>query len=74
MSKVLIVKEKPSICPKCGSMKIADITYGEPEFSDNSYEKNKLIINGGCMIADNMPHYKCIECSLGFQEYGKSLI
>lgn len=71
MSKVLIVKEKPIICPKCKSNKIADIIYGE---FDKSYNNNPLIINGGCMIADNMPHYKCTECSLGFQEYGKSLI
>ena len=74
MKEILSVTQKPISCPKCGSYKIGDIIYGEPLPYFQSYNDNPLIINGGCMIADGLPHYQCIDCSQEFNEYGKSLI
>jgi DNA-directed RNA polymerase subunit RPC12/RpoP len=71
MKEILSVNQKPIICPKCGSYKIGDIIYGE---TLQYYQSNPLIINGGCMIADGLPHYQCIDCFQEFNEYGKSLI
>ena len=74
MKEILSVTQKPMICPKCGSYKIGDIIYGEPLSYFQSDNNNQLIINGGCMIADGLPHYQCIDCSQEFNEEGKSLI
>ena len=74
MKKILSVTQKPISCPKCGSYKIGDIIYGEPLSYFQSDNNNPLIINGGCMIADGLPHYQCIDCSQKLNEDGKSLI
>jgi hypothetical protein len=65
---VIRVKEKPNICPICGSDKIASFLYGLPVFSE--YLKKELnegtIKLGGCCVSDDDPLFRCLDCHLDF--------
>ena len=56
---------KPDICPKCGSNKIAPILYGLPQFSPVLRQKireNKIVL-GGCCVSNDSPSWKCVACN-----------
>jgi len=61
-------KMKPTICPVCGSNKIARYLYGLPKFSDklrDDINTGKVVI-GGCIIEGSKPKWKCVNCQTDF--------
>lgn len=57
-------RDRPSTCPKCGSIRIARYLYGEPMFSDQlqaDLDAGKIVL-GGCIITGDDPKWKCMEC------------
>ena len=57
-------KHQPSICPDCGSKKVARILWGMPEWSpkmQNEIDQGKLIL-GGCVVSDRDPKWQCVDC------------
>ena len=63
-------RKKPKKCPECGSVKIADILYGYPDFSkelERDIEDGRVQL-GGCIVSGNDPVWECSEC--GTQFYG----
>ena len=55
---------RPSVCPKCGSKRIARYLYGMPMFSDqiqSDLDAGKIVL-GGCELTGDDPAWKCLEC------------
>ena len=68
------VKRKPRKCPQCGTARIADILYGMPIF-DSELEKelkDGKIALGGCVISDNDPTWKCVDCGTNIYKEAKA--
>ncbi len=58
------MKEKPEVCPKCGSQRVADILYGLPIFSkelERELDAGGTVL-GGCMVTGDDPSWYCVEC------------
>ncbi len=51
-------------CPKCGSKRIAPISYGLPVLNEEMERRlnNEELFLGGCCISDADPKYHCFEC------------
>ena len=63
-----------SECPKCGSIKIAEILYGMPTFSEElqtAMDKGQVVL-GGCCIRDDDPSWRCVECN--FDIFGNQIL
>jgi ribosomal protein L37AE/L43A len=64
-AKGSIVLRKPNKCPDCGSIRIARIMYGLPDFSSEELKKDVeegRIVLGGCIIAPDSPRWQCKGC------------
>jgi hypothetical protein len=62
------VKKKPSICPNCGSEKIAMIFYGLPAYTsklETGLAAGKIIL-GGCCVTEDDPLWECTNCHTKF--------
>ncbi len=62
-----IVQTKPNKCPDCGSIRIARIMYGLPDFSDEELKKavqEGRVVLGGCIITPDSPEWKCKACGV----------
>ena len=57
------MKKNITICPKCHSELILDITYGYP--SSEAFE-DKSFFSGGCCVDDESPAYHCNSCGNNF--------
>lgn len=57
--------KKPQKCPECGSVRIADILYGLPAYSDELMLeiKSGRTVLGGCCITDDDPKWQCADCN-----------
>lgn len=67
-NELMRVKEKPNICPVCGSKRIASYMYGLPMFSkklEKEIDEGKIVL-GGCCISDDDPLFKCLDCQKDF--------
>jgi hypothetical protein len=55
---------KPTICPACGSKKVAEILYGLKIYSQELRKKEKKgeIVLGGCCIIKGAPSWMCVRC------------
>ncbi len=57
-------QEKPSNCPRCNSMRIADIAYGL--FTPNEELESKIqsgeMILGGCTFHEDSSRWCCLDC------------
>jgi hypothetical protein len=62
MSSLDLVTE----CPACRSRRIARISYGLVEFTEELRQalRDGQVILGGCVITDHSPTWHCNECSL----------
>jgi hypothetical protein len=50
-------------CPVCQSTDgVREIIYGMP---DGEPDESKYLL-GGCLVSDDMPDYKCINCNTSF--------
>ena len=61
---------KNPTCPKCGSVRVAEIFYGLPYFSaalERDIEVGKIVL-GGCGIKRDSPSWHCNDCR---NEWGK---
>lgn len=81
MKKGHFLTEKPVKCPLCNSTKIADYLYGKPSYCDFKYDfstgefvtvdlheeirKGKIVL-GGCVIWDDSPRWRCMNCETDF--------
>ncbi len=70
-AKGSIVQRKPNKCPDCGSIRIAKILYGLPDFSSKELKKalqDGRIVLGGCIIPPGQPKYRpgwrCKDCGV----------
>ena len=56
---------KPGKCPHCGSLRIANILYGEPAYSERLMAdiKTGKIILGGCLLTMDDPKWQCVDCN-----------
>ena len=57
------MKKDITICPKCNSELIVDISYGYP--SPESFE-DKSFFSCGCCVDDESPAYHCNSCGNNF--------
>ena len=60
------VERKPRKCPKCGSVKVANILYGLPAWDpemEKEIEEGRIVL-GGCMVSDDDPEWQCVDCGL----------
>jgi len=55
---------KPRKCPACASIRIADIMYGYPIFSEELDDllKTGKVILGGCCVSRDDPKWECFDC------------
>jgi hypothetical protein len=55
---------KPESCPACGSPRVAKILYGKPKYTPELIKRVEAgeITYGGCVIKDDQPFWKCVEC------------
>lgn len=63
-----IVQSKPNKCPDCGSIRIARILYGLPDFSSEELKKtlqDGRIVLGGCIVTPDSPRWRCKDCGAG---------
>lgn len=60
----MMITERPSHCPSCGSPRVASILYGEPTFdSDLQHDiDSQRVVLGGCMVSEGMPEWQCVDC------------
>ena len=58
------MKNKPTVCPKCGSSKVACIMYGLPAMNEEMEKdlNEGTIVLGGCCVSQESPAWKCIYC------------
>ena len=72
-SEIIYVKERPAICHKCNSNKIAEIVYGFPKYDCKLQEQieNGEIVLGGCMTYLDSPNWICSSC---MQKYRKLVV
>ncbi len=64
-AKGSIVLRKPNKCPDCGSIRIAMIMYGLPDFSSEELKKaveEGRIVLGGCIVGPDSPRWECKGC------------
>ncbi len=64
-AKGSIVLRKPNKCPDCGSIRIARIMYGLPDFSSEELKKaveEGRIVLGGCIVGPDSPRWECKGC------------
>jgi hypothetical protein len=57
--------KKPEKCPKCDSLRIANILYGMPAYSEKlmtDVENGKIIL-GGCILTGDDPKWQCFDCN-----------
>jgi hypothetical protein len=54
--------KKPDKCPKCGSIKVVNILYGEPSYEAHLEEVAGKLIIGGCCITGHDPKWGCVDC------------
>ncbi len=68
----LEMTNKPDICPKCGSERVARILYGLPIFNDELKRKLETgeVVLGGCMVTGDDPSWHCAECGHQWGEWG----
>jgi hypothetical protein len=68
----MAMKDKPDICPKCGSERVADILYVLPIFSDELERKLDAgeVVLGGCVVTGDDPSWHCVECGHRWGERG----
>lgn len=60
-----VFSNKPSKCPNCGSVAIAEIVYGyidEDEELERQFREGKIVF-GGCSTTDEHPYWRCKNCS-----------
>lgn len=57
-------KTKPRKCPQCGSVRVASILYGLPDYGEELERKLKegRIILGGCCALKDDPTWQCADC------------
>jgi len=55
-------EEKKPNCPYCGSDDVYEIVYGP------CFELKKGQVSGGCIVTDNSPRWRCLECGYGWDE------
>tara|TARA_B100000315_G_C14492653_1_gene548341 strand:+ start:308 stop:544 length:237 start_codon:yes stop_codon:yes gene_type:complete len=65
----LVSKRKPRKCSRCGSAKIASISYGYPTEEAVKMEEEGKIVFGGCCEEIDAAKWQCIDC--GVQIYRK---
>jgi hypothetical protein len=68
MKDIHLVTSKPTVCPVCGSKRIAEYLFGMPAFSkelEKEVEEGKIIL-GGCVTTNNDPNYACMDCRTDF--------
>lgn len=53
-------EEKKPNCPYCGSDDVYEIVYGP------CFELKKGQVSGGCIVTDNSPRWRCLECGYGW--------
>ena len=66
-----MIKNKPVICPICGSTNVAKYLFGliaYDEKLEEQLEKNEIIL-GGCCIEKDSPKFHCNECEEDFGNY-----
>jgi hypothetical protein len=54
--------KKPDKCPKCGSLKVVEIIYGEPSYKAHLEELAGKIILGRYNITGSDPKWGCVDC------------
>jgi hypothetical protein len=54
--------QKPDKCPKCGSLKVVKIIYGEPNYKVSLEAEAGKIILGGSVNTASDPLWGCIDC------------
>jgi hypothetical protein len=55
--------QQPDKCPKCGSLKVVKIIYGEPNYKTSLEADAGKIILGDCSMTGNDPLWGCINCN-----------
>lgn len=68
-----MTKTAVSPCPRCGSLEVARIQYGEPAYSaslEADLDANRIVL-GGCMAWEGQPDRACATCGLEFRRDGR---
>ncbi len=66
MTKNVEIKQKPTKCPECGNLEIAEIFYGE--YREFLKKRDQNIVFGGEYYFSFMPKYLCLRCELEFRD------
>lgn len=66
MTKTVEIKQKPTKCPECGNLEIAEIFYGE--YREFLKKRDQNIVFGGEYYFSFMPKYLCLRCELEFRD------
>ena len=58
------VEGRPQSCPVCGSLRIARILFGLPDFSKDLEEalSEGTVTLGGCLVTGDDPGWECLGC------------
>ncbi|QEH38599.1 hypothetical protein OJF2_72030 [Aquisphaera giovannonii] len=66
--------QKPHVCPRCGSRKLATILWGLPAFDDELERRLDAgeVVLGGCCVTDDDPVWECTECGWQAGKRGKA--
>jgi hypothetical protein len=66
------MNEKPDVCPKSGSGRVAYILYGRPDFSEELERELDAgeVVLGGCVVMGDDPSWHCVECGHRWGERG----
>lgn len=73
LSEIIFVKERPAVCHKCDSEKIAVVVYGFPKYESKLQKqiaKGEIVL-GGCMTYLDSPNWICNVCN---QKYRKIVV
>jgi hypothetical protein len=55
-------------CPRCGSLRVAEILYGTPAHSrrlERDVSAGRVVL-AGCLVTDDAPARQCADCGHGF--------
>lgn len=57
-------RRKPSVCPLCGSRRVATLLYGFPAMTpelERALADGRIRL-GGCCVSDTDPAWECADC------------
>jgi hypothetical protein len=62
----VVVKQKHSNCPECGSENVAEIIFGYPGEELIGQSERGEIVLGGCCVTEDDPEWHCNDCDISW--------